>query len=325
LAGTYTYTSGSFLYLCCSNATLTLAGPLLSATDSALTIAGSLVSISGGGQLTSTTTDPLITVTGGTHEIGSGTYSGSGSLLDLWGVNTDPTTGLGIDQVLQTGGTIFQASDATINLGGSGNAIVVDTAMLTASAPIVNLINSTLNTSPTGDSNGAMWVNQSYGVTSVGPVFQLNNSILKVWNGPLLSVTGGSQMTVNGDFASLINGSTINVVNGPLISVSGTSPTNSSIASNLNITGALVNFGGTGGNQVIINNGITPNGFPGGIPVSQQCDGGCSISIPGPNPIKNPSLGTVTVNGVPVTSTGTSYTGSLIRATNGGTVTVHAP
>jgi len=201
---------------------------------------------------------------------------------------------------------------------------VVDTATLNASAPIVNLINSTLNTASPGDPiNGAMWVNQSY-VNSVGPVFQLNTSTLNVVNGPLLSVTGGSQMTVTGDFASLLNGSKLTVLNGPLISVSGTSPTGG-LASTLNITGALVNFGGTGGNnQVIINNGITPNKifYNSGIPV-YQCDG-CSISIPGYTAIKG-SPGTVTVNGTAVIPATSIYTGSVIQATGGGKVTISAP
>jgi hypothetical protein len=311
-----------------ASAQVSLSGALLWATNSPLSLTGSLVSISGGGQLISMTTDPLITLTGGTHSIGSVTATGTGSLLNVVGVNTDET-GLGTDQVLQTSGTIFQAGAldsgvTTVNLVGSGNAIVVDTATLNASAPIVNLINSTLNTASPGDPiNGAMWVNQSY-VNSVGPVFQLNTSTLNVVNGPLLSVTGGSQMTVTGDFASLLNGSKLTVLNGPLISVSGTSPTGG-LASTLNITGALVNFGGTGGNnQVIINNGITPNKifYNSGIPV-YQCDG-CSISIPGYTAIKG-SPGTVTVNGTAVIPATSIYTGSVIQATGGGKVTISAP
>jgi hypothetical protein len=124
-------------------------------------------------------------------------------------------------------------------------------------------------------------------------------------------------MTVTGDFASLVNYSMITVQKGPLIYVEGT-------GSNLTVTGALVNFGGIGGNQVIIINTITPTAtLNGGIPVSQPVAG--SISIPGSNPIKNPSLGTVTVNGTPVTPTGGAYTGSVIQVTNGGRVTISAP
>jgi hypothetical protein len=300
------YTYGSFLKL---GGTLSLSGPLLNATNSPLTIAESLVSISNGGQLTSTTPDPLIAVSGGTHEIGSSTFSWSGSLLDLRGVNTDANTGLGTDRVLQTGGTILQADSATLNLSGSGNAIRVDRALLEASAPIIKLINSTVNTSSEGDATtGAMHLYQS-SVTSNGPVIGLDNSTLTVRNGPALSLTGGTTMTVNGDFASLSNGSKITVQNGPMILVDGVNTKGT--ASTLTVTGALVNFGGTGGNQVIINNTITPNLLPSGVPVSVT-GSGSSVTI-GPNPIKNPSLGTFSV------------TGSAIQATNGGKVTITAP
>jgi hypothetical protein len=197
----------------------------------------------------------------------------------------------------------------------------VDKALLAASAPIVNLINnSTVNTSPTGA--GLMNVNLS-SVTSLGPVFGLNNSTLTVNNGPLLALVVGSQMTVTGDFASLLNGSKITVLNGPLISVDGINAKGT--ASTLTINGALINFGGTGGNQVIINNTITPTAtLNGGIPVSQTGTGS-SITIPGSNPIKNPSLGTLKVNGTLVTPTGGAYTGSVIQATGGGKVTITAP
>jgi hypothetical protein len=163
-------------------------------------------------------------------------------------------------------------------------------------------------------------------VTSNGAIMGLNNSTLTVQNGPLLSLTGGSQMTVTGDFLNLTNGSKITVLNGPLIFVDGQAPTGISPAfSTLTVSGALVNFGGTGGNQVIINNTLTPTAtLNGGIPVSQTGTGS-SITIPGSNPIKNPSLGTVKVNGTLVTPTGGAYTGSVIQVTNGGRVTITAP
>jgi hypothetical protein len=86
----------------------------------------------------------------------------------------------------------------------------------------------------------------------------------------------------------------------------------------LTINGALVNFGDSTANKVIIKNTILPNAFPSGIPVS-QC-GTCSISIYG-YPI-NGSPGIVTVNGATVTYMGTGYSGSVIKATNGGRVQI---
>jgi len=322
--GTASSPFGNFLNICCTNS-MTLTSPLLLATESPLTVAGALVSVFGGGRLASTTTDSLVKLVGGTHEIGSATFTGTvpigpqvfampASLLDLRGINTD-AAGLGTDPVLQTGGTIFEASGATVNLSGTGNAISVDTALLAAAAPVVKLINSTLNTSSTGNPDtGAMHLYQS-SVTSLGPVFGLDNSTLNVHSGPLLSLTGGSNMTVTGDFASLINGSKIHVFNGPLISVDGVNL--GGTPSTLNVSGALVNFGGTGGNQIVVNNSIAPTATMSGLPVNVG-NGGSSISI-GPNPIKSPGLGTVSV-----TCPG-DCSGSLIRASNGGRVTITAP
>ncbi len=319
---------GNFLNICCTNS-MTLTGPLLVATDSPLTVAGALVSVFGGGRLTSTTTDSLVKLVGETHEIGAGTFSGEiqigpqvfampASLLDLRGITMDEA-GLGTDPVLQTGGTVFEANGATVNLAGSGNAISIDTALLAAAAPIVKLINSTLNTSADGDPvGGAMRLFQST-VTSLGPVFNLDNSVLTVQSGPLLSLTGGSNLTVTGDFTSLINGSRLTVVNGPLIFVDGIN--GQGTPSTLTVTGGVVNFGGTGGNQVIVTNAIAPTAVSSGLPVNVG-GGGSSITI-GPNPIKNPALGTVTINGV-LAGPG-PHTGSLIQATNGGQVTISAP
>jgi hypothetical protein len=177
-----------------------------------------------------------------------------------------------------------------------------------ASAPIIKLINSTLNTSSTGDATtGAIHLFRS-SVSSNGPVIGLDNSTLEVKSGPALSLTGGTNATVTGDLASLTNGSKVKVLNGPLIYVDGVNAQGT--ASTLTITGALVSFGGTGGNQVIITYSISPTDLLSGVLVSQT--GGASISI-GPNPIKNPALGTFSV------------TGSVIQATNGGKVVITAP
>lgn len=118
-------------------------------------------------------------------------------------------------------------------------------------------------------------------------------------------------MIVSGDLLSLTNGSRINVVNGPLNHVTGSAPTdtNADRTSFLNVSGSLVNFGGTGGNQIIVNNAIAPTATLSGIPVS-NAGGGGAISIT--NPIKNPGLGTITVNGG----------GSVIQTTSGGRVTI---
>jgi hypothetical protein len=297
-----TTTNGILLNIDGSNATVNLAGSVLDAGGSDLNLAGSLVRVANGGRLTSTTTlDPLINLDGGTHTLGGGT-SFAPSLLDLKGVNTDPGTGLGTDEVLRAPGAegvIEFQRGATVNLADTAaHAIKVDTALLNASAPIVKLINSTLNTSPTGA--GLMQLYQS-SVTSLGPVFGLDHSILNVQSGPLLSLTGGSQMTVNGDFAYLTNGSQIWVQNGPMIFVDGTNTVNPAKPTTLNITGGLVNFGTSSGNQVIINNAIPSTGSftSNGVTVPVSMTPGATINT-GANAIKNPGTNTFSVTGVAV-------------------------
>jgi hypothetical protein len=273
------------------------------------TVAGSLLKIFEQGDLVADISDPLIKITGGTHAIGSATVSGSGSILDIVGMNNCD----GPCQALSwggTGGTILKAENATIDLSGNGNAIrvytaSVDTATVDATGPIINLINSTLNTSTSGDSETGAIHLYSSNVTSYGPVFGLDNSTLTVRNGPALSLTGGT-MTVNTDFATLINGSKITVQNGPLIYVDNAT---------LTVTGALVNFGGIG-NVLSVKNPTIPTGNTvsviSGIPVSQPT-GSPSISI-GLYPIRNPSGGTTTFTGG----------GGVIQTTNGGQVVIQA-
>jgi hypothetical protein len=300
-------TSGTFLNVYGlgaseASAHVDIYGPLLQGTNSPLTVTGSLVRIDLDGYLQSHIgpSASLITLTGGTHSIDGG---GDGSLLQYYA----GSSGL---SMFWPGGTFLTADGATINLKGSGNAIKVDTASLTASAPIINLINSsTLNTSPTGDSiNGAMWVKgSSASFTGSGSVFSLDKSTLNIQRGPLLSVTGGSSMTVNGDFASLANGSKITVANGPLIAADGASTV-------LWVKGNLLNFLTSSGNQVLINNTLGFTGYSyDGVPY--KTSGGATVSFPGATPVIN-NLGTNTVDFL------NSSTKSAISATNGAKVCV---
>jgi hypothetical protein len=92
---------------------------------------------------------------------------------------------------------------------------------------------------------------------------------------------------VTGDLFSLTNGSTLSVFNGPLVSLSG--------GSILNVNGALIGFGGTGGNLVSVANSFCPCTAIGGVPVSLT--GGAlasNVSITGA--IKNGGLGTVNLS-----------------------------
>ncbi len=300
--------------------TMNLSGPLLNATNSSnLSDWDEFIVIDG--NLTSTSTSPLVSLSSGTTISSaddfialSGDMNLSGPLLNAIGFTTDPVTGLGTDQPLKTGGRLFvAAAGATVNVGTTttGNALTLDTALLEASAPIISLIGTTTPPDTTLTTGGATIDLIKSKVTSLGPVVALDKGLINVQSGPLINLTSGSSLAVTGDLLSLINGSQINVVNGPLIRVDGVAPIGTSPAvSTLSVSGALVNFGGTGGNQIIVNNSIAPTATLSGLPVSATTGG--SIAI-GPNPVKNPSLGNISV------------TGSLIEASNNGVVNITAP
>ena len=269
----------SLMVVCCDGRA-TLAGPLLHATDSNLTLPWSLLAVMQGGVLTTSSTDPLARLDGGVYSIG-----GAGvPMFDLYGTGAavDPETGLtlGTHRPLQHGGSLLEASNATIN---ATQAVRVDNALLEASAPLLSLKNgSTLTTA-------ADTVQLSYQakVTSLGSVITLDRSVLTVARGAALNLAGGSVLRVTGNLFSLTNGSSLNLLSGPLVSLSG--------GSFLNVTGALIGFGGTGGNLVSVTNSFCPCTSIGGIPVSLT--GGAlagNVSITGA--IKNSGLGTVSLS-----------------------------
>lgn len=247
-------------------------GPLLDSTKGSLSAGENLLELKAGAVLnTDTHNDPLFTVKGATAD----------------------ADGVGSDEVLSTTGATIQAegttaAPVTVTMSGKGNLFTLDKALLKASAPILSLLNAKLTVE--GNSSkpniGAIDVNQSAvsTLTSFSKLFSLDNSTLQVNNGPLLSVTGGTQMTVDGDFAYLTNGSKVTVQNGPLIYVGGASP--KGVASSLTINGSLIKFG-SGSNSVIIRNDIpvtrtvtvysSPDFFQ--VPVSESV-ANSSVSLP---------------------------------------------
>jgi hypothetical protein len=287
----------AFTLLFNEGGTVNLAGgSVLEAVNSTLSFDFAVVQSDFGGQLLSTSAAPLIALNGGT-------LTSRGHLVMLSG--NDLSTGVERTPVRasQIGGPLLEATNgATMNI--TGNALRLDTALLDATAPVIRLIGSpTTDTSlTTGGSTMDLFRSS---VTSNGPVVALDKGIINVRSGPLINLADGSRLIVAGDLLSLLNGSKINVFNGPLVRVSGTD-------SLLNVGGALVFFGGTGGNQIVVNNSIPPTAIPGGIPVSTATGGSVTI---GPNPVTNPGLGTITV----------SPGGSVIQATGGGTVRVGTP
>jgi hypothetical protein len=201
-----------------------------------------------------------------------------------------------------------------VKMTGTGRLVAIDRMVLEASAAVVKAVGAAIEVQ--GGLDGAMSFLQSrVNVTpppTAGAVW-LDNSFVKVNNGPLLSVTGGTQMTINGDFAFLTNGAKITVQNGPLILVDGTNPGNPAKPTTLQITGGLLSFGTASLNQVIVNNGTASNGsfVSNGVTVPHYTSGGATINA-GANAIKSPGTNTI------------SITGSALQAINGAKVGINA-
>ena len=275
-----------------------LSGPLLKAQTADMRVPFSVVGLRDGGRLVSTSADPLVWLQGGNYALS--TVSGN-SIFDLQATTTavDSQTGveIGTIQSVTHDGAFLHASDgATIN---TQKVLKLDTTLLAATMPLINLLGSSSAQTSLTTETYAIDLFKSK-VVSNGPVIALDKGLINVNNGALINLSSGSQLITVGDLLRMTNGSKINVFNGPLINVSGT-------GSLLDVGGALVNFGGSGGNTIIVNNHIAPTATLSGLPVSATS--GATISM-GPSPIKNPSLGSISV------------TGSLIQAINGGQVMI---
>ena len=274
-------------------ASLTLAGPFMSATGGSITTSGSLLHLDGPATLTATTSQPLFQFTNVTFD----SSTNANFAQSIFALNGGAS--------LRLAGPLLSASGGTID--GNGPLLRMDTALLNAAnATIFQMTGGSLTSNKT-DTSGSIYLYNSQ-VTAV-QVANLNNSQIQITNGPLLNVTGGSQMTITGDLATLANGARITVSNGPLIAVDGA-------ASKLTVNGALAKFVGSG-NQVIVTNALMPNLMLGTVPVvpvfTDSLGTASTNIVVGPYPVKNPAGGTLSV------------TGSLLKVTNGGRVNVAAP
>jgi hypothetical protein len=280
-----------------------LGGPLLRADGTDLTVAFSLLSVLPGGQFTSSTTEPLVSLTGGTHALG--TYVG---IFDLAGSGTaiDPQTGLAVatDTPLTTGGGLLAADGATIT---TQQVLRVDAALLEASAPLLALTRGSQLTS----ASDALALGGQSRLTSRGSTLvALEASRLVVSRGALVNVAGGSGLLVAGHLVTLSNGSTLSLLNGPLLSVSG--------GSYASIGGALVAFGGSGGNLLSVSNSLCGGSCAliGGIPVA-LLNGATAANVSIANgAVRNPALGTIQY--ATPTSALVSVSGAGSRVTVGG-------
>jgi hypothetical protein len=358
--GSTVNTVSNFTEISGTGSRIALSGSLLN-TNGSLNIVGTnpglngdVVDINGGGQLIMNSADPVLVFNGGTHTIGTADTTNNNTqnqIMRVQATSRSGTTGLGTFQAIKGDGispapfagatnpvgTLVQATNgAAIEVRAGtgdtppgapvfgGNAVRLDTVLFEASLPIVELLGggngATTRLTTAGD---GMDINRSR-MVSLGPVVALDNGLISVTNGAFMTLRSGSNVDVTGDLLRLFNGSRIEVVNGPLIRVTGNSGggTNPAV-STLNVSGALVNFGGSGGNTIIVNNNIPVTARRGGAANNQFPvnigGGGASIAI-GANPVRNPGLGSITVNG-----TGGAGTGVLIQATGGGKVNIAAP
>ena len=133
-----------------SGSNVTLPGALVRLEDSRVTNGGSLVRVDGGTEIVQTGTGALISMSGGVLNVGGAT---GGHLFDIVGrpetTERDPDTGLtlGTDRPIQPGpgAPVFQADNGAI-VSAAGSAYRIDTAVLSATAPLLALQGSALTT-----------------------------------------------------------------------------------------------------------------------------------------------------------------------------------
>jgi hypothetical protein len=261
---------------------MALKGPLLSASNgSSVNATSALVFVGNGGQIVvDGSTDPLVSLSGGTHNLAfnlSAIFDLRGratatALETVDGVDLD----LGTDQAIRHGGAFFETAAATVN---TNETFRLDTVLIQASAPLLNL-KAGSNVTSVFD---AIDLAQKAKLTSIGSVVKLDSSTLTVNFGALVSVRNGSLLRVTGDFLTLTNGSTLHLQNGGLLNV---------VNSVVNITGALINFGGSGGNAVNVSNPICSGTCTSVGGINVHLAGGAVVgNVSISNPIKNGTLG----------------------------------
>ena len=282
-------------------ATFKLRGPLLVFTtdnDSALTLPRGLVGVFEGGQVTvSGSAATLVSIAGGAHEIA--TTPGT-AMIDLRGranatasevVEGAPLT-LGTDEPLRHGGALLDVAGAEIE----GNQIFrIDTALLEASLPaLISLRKGSVVTT----AGAAIELSELARVTSLGPLVQIDGSLLTVASGAAVNVANGSVLDVKGDLLRLVNGGRLALLNGPVLIVSGGSITT--------VGGALIAFGGGGGNAVTVTNSLcSPCRLLGGIPVALR-GGAVASNVSIANAVTGLGLGSITLSNPTLAAGGTA-------------------
>ena len=242
------------LYSLSGNQSDSLAGPILAAASSSLSIAQQLIQLSGSAVLSSTGSAPLLSLdpttlrttslftldggasaslAGGLFQDVDGALTLSSDFLRLTGAGR--LRGTGASALVDLSGTQAATAGALIT---ASNSAVLD--LISASAPLLSMTRSAAL------ATGSNLADISGGATvKLGQLAALTGSTLAV-QGHALSLAGSATMTVSGDLFRLAGGSTMTITNGALLNLSGSSI--------LNVAGALVNFIGTGNTLSITNN-----------------------------------------------------------------------
>jgi hypothetical protein len=280
------------------SASVSLVGPFLQVTNSALTITADLIGVFNGATVASITPAAFIELDNTSLTLGvPGVITGNVLQVAGTGGVTPGTSQASVDLK----GPLLETQGATVDVTGS---IVkqVDAQLLAATLPaLVNLIGGQLTTG-----SHAIDLSQNAKLdVSLGDLIRLTNSAVMTVKGNLVNVNG-STLNVAGSLVSLGNGNILNV-NGVLLNL-----LNGGIA---NIGGFLVNFVGSN-NTINLTNSPAPTNSINGIPIFIAAGATLNFTI-SPTPLNGLNGNAINFNA----STGTP--GSLIAVgTGGGTLKI---
>jgi len=280
-------------------ALMDLSGPLLNAiAGSTLNMTGGFLRVLAGGQVQEThPSSPFVAINGGTHTVASDASQAMFTLIGRTGattlevVNTSELTSstsnltLGTDQPLQrTGsGALLEVANASVHASG-GSGLFLDTALLSATAPLLNVkAGGSLTTAADGINLSAQAK-----LTALGPLVRIDGGTLTIGSGSGVTVGGGSFLNVTGDLVTM-NGGILNILNGAVLKASG--------GSVVKIGGGLVNFLNTAATVNLTNNLCAPSGC---ININGVnfffTNAGNSSNVSVTNPFKNGGSATVNLS-----------------------------
>src|SRR5215470_6038120 len=280
--GSQTVSVPGSLYSLSGGATDAPAAPILEAANSSLTFGVNLMEVTGGSTFASTGAAPLLYLDPSTLSAASIlSVSGSTTRFGLVGSLFHDQQGVldwSSDAVRLSGGAslVGTGASALVDLVGStastaGSLISVSGGammdLLSASAPLLKLTRG-----------AALTTERSLVDLSGGAAVQLNQ--MTALTASSLTIKGhgvslsNASLNVAGDLFRLANGSTLTFTNGALVSLSS--------GASLNVTGALINFIGTGNAVSITNNLCAGGGCTTVSGLRVLLSGGGSLSLTSP-------------------------------------------